>query len=500
LEKGKSIVVVGAGIAGLSAGCYARMNGYRARIFEAHTLPGGLCTAWSRGDFTVDGCLHWLVGTGPGSPFHRIWEELGALQGREIVYPEVYMRVEGDDGRTLTVHTDLDRFEEHLVALSPADRKTVRRFARDARALTRFRVPVERAPEIFSRLDRLKLFFRLLPHLRRLGRWERRSLGDLAASFSDPLLREAFSSVWFPDSSALFVLLTLAWMHAKEAGYPQGGSLPFARAIERRYRDLGGEISYGKRVAKILVEGGRAVGVRLSDGAEHRADRVVSAADGHDTLFGMLDGRYVDGRTRGCYEALKPFPPLVHVALGLGRTLPGVGDAVSGLSFPVDPPLEAAGKTLRRLTVSGGNDPLLAPAGKTVVKTMFPSDYGYWEALGTDPGRYRAEKEAIADRVVSAIDRRFPGTASAVEMRDVATPLTFHRYTNNRRGSFEGWVLAPGSMAFRPPKTLRGLRGFYMAGHWVEPGGGVPPAALSGRNVLQIICREDGRPFVTGTP
>jgi phytoene dehydrogenase-like protein len=60
----QSIIIIGAGIAGLSAGCYARMNGYDATIFELHSQPGGLCTAWNRKGYTFDGCIHYLFGSG----------------------------------------------------------------------------------------------------------------------------------------------------------------------------------------------------------------------------------------------------------------------------------------------------------------------------------------------------------------------------------------------------------------------------------------------------
>jgi len=63
----KSVAIIGGGIAGLCAGCYARMNGYKATIFEMHSLPGGVCTAWHRNGYTIDSCIHWLVGSGPGS-------------------------------------------------------------------------------------------------------------------------------------------------------------------------------------------------------------------------------------------------------------------------------------------------------------------------------------------------------------------------------------------------------------------------------------------------
>lgn len=107
----KSIIVIGAGIAGLSAGCYGQMNGYRTQIFELHDKPGGLCTSWKRKDYTFDGCIHWLVGSAPGNSFYRIWEELGAVQGRRMVDHEEFMRYEGTGGKTLILRLLVRAFE-----------------------------------------------------------------------------------------------------------------------------------------------------------------------------------------------------------------------------------------------------------------------------------------------------------------------------------------------------------------------------------------------------
>ena len=145
-------------------------------------------------------------------------------------------------------------------------------------------------------------------------------------------------------------------------------------------------------------------------------------------------------------------------------------------------------------------DPTLAPPSKTVLKVQFNTDYDYWKRLRQEPERYKAEKEQIADQVVALLDQRFPGLAAQVEMHNVATPITWERYTGNWRGSYEGWLPSLGTFMNRMSKTLPGLDNFYMAGQWVEPGGGLPTAAMSGRNVTQIICKKDKKPFVTMTP
>jgi phytoene dehydrogenase-like protein len=496
----RSIIVVGAGIAGLSAGCYGRMNGCRTRIFEMHDKPGGLCTAWSRQGYTVDGCLEWLVGTRPASSFHRIWEELGAARDWRIVDRDVYMRVEGGDGRAANIFCDLDRLEAHLLEVSPRDRDLVRPFIEGTRSLTRFPVPVGKAPETYSVLDGLRLMVRMLPHMRLFRKWGRLSLGEFAGRFRDPLLRDAFLALWVPGSTILFPMMTLAWLHTQEAGYPAGGSLPFARSIARRYEELGGEIRYGARVTKILVENDRAVGVRLEDGSEHRADWIISAADLHGTVFDLLDGTYADDALRGVFSRFPIFEPLVFVSLGVRGLPEGLPQTVAGVDFPVDPPVEIAGRVRRRLRLAGGLDEGHAPPGQAVLRVLLPSEIGYWEELRKDRPSYEAQKSRVADIVVRLLDRRFPGLAAQVAMRDVATPVTFRRYTGNWQGSYEGWLLTPENLMTRMRKTLPGLSNLLLAGHWVEPGGGLPPAALSGRYAIQILCKREGRPFTTSAP
>ena len=102
--------------------------------------------------------------------------------------------------------------------------------------------------------------------------------------------------------------------------------------------------------------------------------------------------------------------------------------------------------------------------------------------------------------MVELLEQRFPGISKEVEMVDVATPLTYERYTGNWKGSFEGWLMTPqnASTIFkRMRQTLPGLQHFYMCGQWVEPGGGLPTSIASGRRLVQTMCKEDGKKFAT---
>ena len=495
----ESVAIIGGGVAGLCAGCYAQMNGYRATIFEMHDLPGGVCTAWTRKGYTVDSCVHWLVGTGPGSSYHKLWREVGALAGLTIVDLDEFMRIECRDGRALVFYRDVDRFEQHLLELGPEDEKLIRAFTNAIRAVSRFDMPVDQAPELSTFGDKLSGLLRTLPLGPTLAKWGRMSVAEFARRLHSPILKEALGSMasemgTFPMLGLVF---PLAWQATKSAGYPLGGSLPFVRNIEKRFLSLGGQIRYSSRVEEILVENDRAVGVRLAGGSEHRADIVISAADGRTTIFDMLGGRYVSEAVRRPYEGgMKPYAPLLYVSLGVADPLEEIPHSVSGISFPLDPKVEIDGKERDRLSMMVYNfDRALAPAGKTVVIVMISADYDRWKTLSADPARYRAEKELVAERVIDALSQRIPGFRSKVEMRDVATPTTWERYTGNWRGSYEGWLPNKLSFGRGMAKTLPGLSNFHMVGQWVAPGGGLPPAVSTARNGVQVLCKEDGKPF-----
>jgi phytoene dehydrogenase-like protein len=130
-----------------------------------------------------------------------------------------------------------------------------------------------------------------------------------------------------------------------------------------------------------------------------------------------------------------------------------------------------------------------------------PTRFDYWMGLKTNAVvRYREEKRRIVRETLAALEERFPGLTAKVESSDVATPATYVRYTGNWQGSYEGWLPTPRILGRRIPYTLPRLKNFYMAGHWVVAGGGLPSAALAGRYVAQFICAQHRKKFVATTP
>ncbi len=498
----KTILIIGGGIAGLAAGCYARMNGYQAKIFELHSIPGGLCTSWERKNYVLDGCISYLFGSGQGQPFSYLWQELGVARWEQFIHLDEFMRVSAADGQTLVVHSDPDQLEEHLCQLSPADARLARSLADGVRRFTRFDLSVqyEKSRELMTGPDWAGFGRKMMPFLGDMARYAMLSASDYAKQYRDPFLRVALRHAFaWPEQPMVSSLSLLASMHTRNAGFPAGGSLNFARGIEQRFRDLGGEILYQAQVEKILVEDDRAVGVRLYNDEIYRGDRVISACDGRGTLFYMLGKQFVPRKIRGYYDGHLALMPMIQVSLGVNRDL---SDQPHWVTHLLDQPIFIGGLEQTEIEVKNYCfDPSLAPKGKSVVVVQIPAVYDYWQRI-YGHRLYDTEQDQVAQIVLDYLETLYPGIRSQVEMVDVATPLSYERYTGNWQGSACGFLLTNRSMLMLlsgMEKTLPGLKNFYMAGQWVEPGGSVAISAVSGRQVLQMICAADGRRFETRT-
>lgn len=483
------LIIIGAGIAGLSTGCYAQMNGYETEIYESHSLPGGVCTSWRRGDYLFDHCLHWVLGSGPQNTLYPLFEELGVVPAVRFHFTNRFRVIRSGD-MSVTVYTDIERLEAELLRVFPHEAKAIRRMTRLVRRYTQFRPPMESDFGSFTFGEMAGM----LPFLPTLFRLMRTSVEQYLEMFRDPQLREILYQMFpVPSLPALMVILPLAYFHNKEGGYPLGGSLGFARAIERRYLELGGRINYGRPVKRVLVESDAVTGVETVDGERHLADAVVSACDGRQTLFGMLGGHYLTPRLQAMYADPSLWPPILSVSLGVKRDLTGEPEI---LNHKLAEPWHIAGQRVEWLgCFMYGHDPVFAPPGKGVIEVQIETDYDYWRDLYADRPRYRAAKQAVLELCMAELEKIYPGIADQVEVSDVATPVTWERYTGNWRGSYQGWIPTVELFGKNLPNELPGLRGFYMTGQWTFLGGGVPMCMAQARRLVQHMCRQAGKGF-----
>jgi len=489
----ESIIIIGAGMGGLAAGIYGQINGFQTRIFEMHTLPGGQCASWKRDGFTFDACIHHLFGCAPSSRIYSLWSGLGAMP-RELVKPAECASVLSPDGKLFRDYYDLDKLETHLHELAPADSRVIKDYIKGIRAFTGKDVLGElmlgSTPAKFKALPALLAKLRLLtPTMQKFGQ-----------RFSDPFLRRAFPLLVYslPQIPLFIHLVRHAYAVNGSVQWPVGGALRFALSIEKRYKTLGGEVAYNSRVEKILVENGRAVGVRLADGTEHRADFVISNADGRKTIMDLLEGKYLNEKVRAeCVEPPDETAWSAHVFLGVRRDL---ASEPSAMVMLLDEPVTIAGHKCDSLEMQiYGFDKTMAPAGKGVIKVELFANYSHWKALAADKQKYEDEKQRVAAQVIEILERRFPGIRNEVETVDVPTQLTWERYMGGTHGFanmpkkkasiWSGLSGAGGDM------TLPGLDGFYFVGVWASLAGSLFGNALSGRRAIQAFCKREGKKF-----
>ncbi|NUV39111.1 NAD(P)/FAD-dependent oxidoreductase, partial [Streptomyces sp. CAI-24] len=437
---------------------------------------------------------------------------LGALDGKTVTNFELFNKVEDENGRSVTFYNDPDRLEAHLLTLSPADAPLIRAFTRDLRRFIAIELyPFLTAPALRTVRERAATLRTVLPAFRLFWRTAATPMHVFADRFQDPLLRRAFRNIFFQDPEGfplLPYLFNMAAAHHLNAGFPQGGSLGLSRSIENRYLGLGGEVTYRARTEKILIENDRAIGVELRNGQRYFAEHIVSACDGRTTVHGLLDGRYTSPRIDKLYNDLieRPgtlFPAVVSAFVGLrGDFDPGEAHSTTHLLTDEDGrrlpgALQNSLVVQARSRYSDG----FAPPGRSVLHCTYFSDYAYWKGLRTRSRReYRGRKHEVADFVRTFLEHRHPGINDRIDLVDIASPATTHRYTGNHNGSILAWKAfsdaddVAARLVGRDRMRLPGLSGFSMAGQWVGMGGLIR-AASTGRFAVQYLCRELGLEF-----
>ena len=497
------VAIIGAGVSGLSAGCYLQASGFDTEVFEMAPGPGGVSVSWKRKGYTFDAATNWLPGSSPAISLHGVLAEVLDFSRMPIIEFDDFTRIELGDGTVFRVWKNVERLEQEMLALAPEDAVSIRRIASALREVTRFDLPVWKAPELYSPLDLVRVAAGDWRLLRFVLTWRGRTIDQCTARLHSARLRDCLRLI-FPHHgffSMLALLLPMGWMCMKTTGYPLGGSERFNSLLLEHYTRLGGRVRYNCRVRRIAVSGRRVTGVELPDGSVVGAGAVLSAAAGEETLCRLLHPSLVPARARQRFGRLAVYPAMLQVSLGVKRTFDiGSNKVIMRLRTPIpagrDPGMDMM---IARFC---SFDPSLAPPGCTsVVVNLRTDDWQYWVDLrASDPERYRAEKQRVAQTVIGELDTRFGPLRDRIEVTDVATPATYVRYTSTYRGSYQGWAPAPSMVGRSLPKRVPGLKCFYMCGQWVEVGGGLPRAVLSARNAAQVVCRDFGLPFAPPAP
>jgi len=512
-SKEKEVLIIGGGIAGLSAGVYAQKNGYAATILEQSDEQGGAgqLTAWQRSGYTFDFCLQWLVGTRRGV-YNTIWNEIGAIDrnSTDVIDHEVFVKMvdenEDDGGHgEFYVYRDIDRWEDYLKReVAPEDSKGIHELCGMIKKSVNFE-EFANPPGMRSCWDYLRQIcssWRFFPVVLRCGKMTAKELLDYLGLKNRKLryFLKVFASLDLDkdvDVTALGLIMMLGFQHDKNAGYLKGGSAQMAQRVREKFEALGGKFRSNAKVSEIIVEPGGEVdvarGVQLDSGERILADQVISACDGHTVLYGMLGGKYISPKLKKAYEEWQLFTPMVLVGFGIDKNIVSDEHHIGYCSSKQKAQIGRTAVDGYSIMNRSMYDQTLAPEGKTVLEIEFQSPWEIWENLSDE--EYAKEKDDIKTRCTELLERHHPGVSEHIDVVDLATPRTTARYTGVWKGAYEGFVPAVNNIGTYLPMELDGLKNFSMAGQWVMPGGGLPPSAQSGRWVIQNLVKNDKRKF-----
>ena len=525
------VIVIGSGIGGLVTASQLAAKGAKVLVLERYLIPGGSGGSFRRAGYTFDVGASMIFGFGEKGHTNLLTRALADVGEHCATIPDpAQLEYHLPGGLTVAVDRNYEGFIADLTARFPHEAKGIRAFydtcwqvfhCLDAMPLLSLEDPAYLA----------KVFFKAPLACLGLARWLPVNVGSVArAHIQDPtLLRfidmECFCWSVMPADRTPMINAGMVFSdrHAGGINYPQGGVGVIAQKLVAGLERHGGAIRYRSRVVKVLLEQGRAVGVRLAGGEELRARRVVSNATRWDT-FGdpdgncqlprgaspsatdggpqslegagplpeaggqhrskqgmpsqtLIDGADTPAAERTWRRRYKPSPSFLSLHLGVKADLIPEGTHVHHLLLERWEEIEAEQGTVF-VSMPSLLDPSLAPAGHHIVHAFTPSSMEAWQGLS--PTAYAAKKEADANRLIGRLEAILPGLVGAITHREVGTPRSHRRFLGRSGGSY-GPIPAmrlPGLLPM--PFNRTGISGLYCVGDSCFPGQGLNAVAFSG--------------------
>lgn len=501
-SKKYDVIVIGAGLGGLTCGALLAKKGLKTLIFEQHSLPGGYCTSFKRNGFTFDSAVHFVEGLGKKGRFYQILKELRIEKKLGTCKLDPLYRVIYPN-RSIHVPAKLDEYIELLSTEFPSEEESIYKFFNTVEKLNdetqRLPYPLRVWNLVFFPM-RFRLIFKF---------YKKTFAEMLSKFFRDEKLKAIISAGWpyvgLPPSqvSAISMCGYLYSAHFEGFYYPRGGTQALADALADALAKYGGELRLGTRVNRILIENGRAVGVETSSGEKIGAKFIVSNADARQTFLQLVNRKWLDKEFVMNLKMMEPSTSFFQAWLGVDidpRKL-GVREVETFLYPSYD--IDKIYRTSLRGEIGNGCgicipslvDPTLAPNGKHCVSLIYPAPYDFeqrWRTRGGKRGeQYQKLKHQVKLQLIKTAEKVLPGLSKHVIVGDAATPVTCERYTSNYMGAAYGWAQTPNQSGKNRLQQITPIKNLYLVGHWTTPGGGTITAALSGQNAAKLIVRSE---------
>lgn len=489
----KKIIIVGAGLSGLTAGIYARQSGFDVTIFESHSIPGGASTSWRRKGYYFEGGLHWLTGSSPKTQLNQLWREVHALDDSVAVYNRDPFFTYEMDGKKACLYRDTDTLMRNWIELSPEDEKEIRTLCKDVKKLSKMQMPLMDLPKLKAKYPAKSPLSMMLPMLSALSRmkyYQNLSATELGDKFKNPLIQNLLKNIIVENYSASGVLFTIATLASGDGGYPSGGSLAMAGRMAAYFEQLGGTIQYKTRVEKVAVQDGVATGVVVA-GEQIPADAVIVTRDTLSAIDSLFDEPIMEPWAVKMRAETVPMLS-VFVGLGVEADLSGLPESAT---FPLKEKFTVGNLTFETFGFNNyAGFTGYAPEGCTAVTTVLIGDsYDFWKQC-RENGTYEAEKQKVAERVIRVFEQKYPAFAGKVAVWDVATPLTYERYLGSYKGSWMS-LMKKGQANVQYSCKPESIQNLYFAGQRLTSPGGFPVALTTGRTAVQQLCIDTDTMF-----
>ena len=490
----KKIAIIGAGVAGLAAGIYAQLHGFRTTIYEKSSVPGGACMGWTQDGLPIEGSMRFLAGTQEGTPLYNCWNEVDALRDTMFVNPDSFFTVE-DSGETISFCQDLDVFCSSAEKISPEDSRLLQQFRAFVLKAQGDVLQTQKPVDLMSPLEALRVNSANGEVNKLLARLHNVPLADFAQKFHHPALRCAFRQVLPPGSTLAYLVLCYAKFISGDIAVPVGGSRRIIKRMTDMYLKNDGELQVNAPVKEIIAANGAARGVVLESGERLLTHWVISACDPAYTCRKLLQDRYaMEKKLQLRFAAPEAYPTFSLVRLFFSAPADSLPLART-LSFATDV-IPAAGEGQSRLTVTQfSDDPLFVQKGRAELCADVPMPgkraFKYWESLSVQHGAYQVEIDRLASAVQLALEKRFPEMKGQLKYLRCHTPMTYADRLNAFHGSCVAFVSTAQSRPAQLTGRLPGLSHMLLAGQWLGDTAGMHTALVQGKFAVQRLCHDE---------
>ena len=489
------VIVIGAGLGGLSAGALLAKQGRSVLVLEQSERIGGCCSTFERDGyrFDVGASIVEII-----QPIERVFEKLGTSFQDEVdlITCDPIMSFIYPDGSRVTYPRSVEETGKIISAMSPEDGARWPEFAAFAHDLmevtldTIFSMPASTMGDMGAIIKHNPRFLKFLPSF--LSSYQ----DILLKYFHDPkvLRTMAYQSLYFglPPNLVPGPYAMVPYTEHVGVYYPRGGMIRIPEALQRVGEKLGMTVQTKARVEKILLEGRRAVGVRLADGTDIRSNVVVSDINAKTLYLQMIGEEHLSTPVVNGVKSYKLSisVPMVYLALNSSPEMDAHHSVIAispeeldAFYFDTMAKGHLTDKDFGLMCWPSHTDRSLAPAGKHVLN-LIPQ--GVYRLEGTD---WDSEKESYIERTINNLSKSaIPGLKEKVVFADCATPMDFERQLLLPEGAIYCLQQDLAAMAvFRPASKSRSIDGLYLVGSSTHPGGGVPTTIASGYITSGII-------------